>query len=132
MKRSLRSSLLTSILFLLFDYLTAFQITGAGALGGLGPNGERPFRYEINDFAQPGPAFDLFIRALRDFQNADQSEPLSYFQIAGLPNSAFGRAEITNCSRNSWLSTGIMGRGHWHRRLPWILYACFNSISDLA
>ncbi|KIX98768.1 uncharacterized protein Z520_05229 [Fonsecaea multimorphosa CBS 102226] len=74
--------------FLLFflslsDCLIAFQITGA--LGGVNSTtGARPLRYEIHDFANSGPAFDLFILALIELQEVDQSEELSYFQVAGI------------------------------------------------
>ncbi|EXJ57078.1 hypothetical protein A1O7_07422 [Cladophialophora yegresii CBS 114405] len=80
--RSGRSPFVLFFLFLLVDCSTAFRITGAP--GGFGSNGERPLRYEIHDFANPGPAFDLYILALRDFQLLNQTDPLSYFQIAGI------------------------------------------------
>ena len=77
--------LLLSCFSSLFRCLTAFQITGA--LGGINETtGQRPLRYEIHEFANSGPAFDLFIIALADFQNSNQSDPLSYFQISGLPD----------------------------------------------
>ncbi|OAP63560.1 hypothetical protein AYL99_02787 [Fonsecaea erecta] len=67
----------------LSDGLTAFQITGA--LGGVNSTtGARPLRYEIHDFANSGPAFDLFILALIDLQSVNQTEELSYFQVSGI------------------------------------------------
>jgi tyrosinase len=43
----------------------------------------RPFRLDINDLAQSGPAFDLYIQALSELQRTNQDDPLSYYQIAG-------------------------------------------------
>jgi hypothetical protein len=41
-------------------------------------------RIPINDFAKSGPHFDLFVLALSILQERSQSDPLSYFQIAGI------------------------------------------------
>jgi hypothetical protein len=46
--------------------------------------GERPMRLPIDDFAKSGPPFDLFVLALSILQDRSQSDPLSYFQIAGI------------------------------------------------
>lgn len=70
------------LLLLLLDLAPAFQITGA--LGGIESSGARPFRSEIHVFQHSGAPFDLFILALKQLQSLDQSNPLSYFQIAGL------------------------------------------------
>ncbi|KAK4934531.1 hypothetical protein LTR10_024231 [Elasticomyces elasticus] len=75
--------LLYLLLVILVDTLTAFKVTGA--LGGVNTTtGARPLRYEIHKFATPGPAFDLLILSLMAFQAANQSNPLSYFQISGI------------------------------------------------
>lgn len=69
--------------FLSFDVLLAFQVTGPP--GGVDDStGARPFRYEISDFQHSGEAWDLYLLALSDFQAVEQSDPLSYFQIAGI------------------------------------------------
>ena len=60
----------------------AFQVIGVTA--GVDVSGARPARQEINQLAQSGPAFDLFMLALQAFQNIDQSDPLSYYRIAGM------------------------------------------------
>lgn len=57
-------------------------------------HGWLPQRREINDFAQSGPAFDLYIASLRALQARDQADPQSYFQISGIaklhtPHSLF-------------------------------------------
>ena len=60
----------------------AFEITGAS--GGTDPgSGELPSRYEISSFSQSGPPWDLFVLSLYEMQRTNQSDPLSYFQIAG-------------------------------------------------
>lgn len=70
-------------ILLSLDLLLAIQITGPP--GGVDPHtGARPFRYEISNFQHSGAAFDLYILALSEFQNVNSSDPLSYFQIAGI------------------------------------------------
>jgi tyrosinase len=67
----------------LFNTVAAIEITGA--TGGVNyATGERPSRQEISTFVASGAAYDLFILALRQLQSTNQSEPLSYFQIAGI------------------------------------------------
>ncbi len=66
----------------LLNSAEAFAITGISA--GVDPvTGERPFRHDINDLYMSGPAWDLFILSLREFQQVDQDDPLSYYQVAG-------------------------------------------------
>lgn len=61
----------------------AFAITGLQ--GGVNAGtGERPIRQEISTFQQAGAAFDLYILSLKQFMQRDQSDPLSYYQIAGM------------------------------------------------
>lgn len=60
-----------------------FAITGVAAGVNIA-TGERPFRRDINEFYMSGPAWDLYILALRRFQGARQDDPSSYFQIAGM------------------------------------------------
>ena len=45
--------------------------------------GQRPFRQEISTFKDSGPAFDLYILSLQQFQQQNQSALLSYYQVAG-------------------------------------------------
>jgi hypothetical protein len=67
----------------LADTIAAIKITGA--TGGVDlATGARPFRLEINTFATLGAPYDLFILALRQLQSTNQTNPLSYFQIAGI------------------------------------------------
>ncbi|KAH0831456.1 hypothetical protein FOPE_00555 [Fonsecaea pedrosoi] len=95
-------ALLLLLILFLSDRLVAVQITGA--LGGLNSTtGARPLRYEIHDFANSGPAFDLFILALKELQSVDQSEELSYFQIS--------EAGIHGFPRIPW--DGVSGTGSY-------------------
>jgi hypothetical protein len=69
--------------FALFGFrATAYAITGISA-GVNSVTGERPFRQEINAFAASGAAWDLYILSLRRLQQTNQTDSLSYFQIAG-------------------------------------------------
>ena len=88
------------LLLLVTRAVLAIKITGAGGSGDNNANAPQPFRYEINNFCQSGPAWDLYIQALSAIQSRDQvrtcprapvrlaanllqSDPMSYFQIAG-------------------------------------------------
>ena len=78
------SNLAVSIILafiLTFNSVLAFQITGVQA--GVDLSGARPARQEINNLATSGPVFDLYVLALQAFQNVNQSDLLSYYQIAG-------------------------------------------------
>ena len=59
----------------------SFAITGIR--DGVQPSGQRPFRTEINDFASAGPAFDLFFLSTQAIQQMNETELLSFFQVAG-------------------------------------------------
>lgn len=61
----------------------AVQVTGATS--GYDKDFEsRPLRLEINEFKHSGASWDLYVQALKRFQDADYTDPLSYFQIAGI------------------------------------------------
>ena len=69
--------------------LAILQIVGAVTV--LGPQngvntltGERPFRQDINVLQTTGPAFDLYILALQQLAQQNQTSQLSYYQIAGI------------------------------------------------
>ena len=63
---------------------TSHSIAINGATGSVDPStGQRPFRQEFSTLATSGPAFDLYILSLQQFQQDDQSELLSYFQVSG-------------------------------------------------
>ena len=76
----------TPIVFAVFlhllNYTEAFAITGISA-GVNTTTGERPFRHDINELYISGPPWDLFVLALSEFQQVNQDDPLSYYQVAG-------------------------------------------------
>ena len=59
-----------------------FAITGVNSSVNA-VTGERPVRLDILTLQNMGPAFDLYMLALQRFMQQDQSDPLSYYQIAG-------------------------------------------------
>jgi hypothetical protein len=73
---------LVAACFLLLNHARAIVITGISA-GVNNITGERPFRRDINELYQSGPAWDLFILSLYAFQQMNQDDPLSYYQVSG-------------------------------------------------
>ena len=68
------------------SFANPYAITGPQ--GGVNQyTGERPFRQEFSSFKRSGPAFDLYILSLHQFQQQSQSSLLSYFQVAGIYDS---------------------------------------------
>ena len=67
----------------IFSIVThAYVIRGISA--GVNPTtGERPARRDLREFQTSGPAFDLYIQALDRFQKTDQTDLLSWYEIAG-------------------------------------------------
>lgn len=84
-------SLSATIFSGLIHHNAATAVTGVHA-GVDNYTNARPFRTEINAFAQSGPAFDLYIQALMTFQN--QSGDTGYFEIAGqdLPYASYRKS----------------------------------------
>ncbi|TVY55332.1 Polyphenol oxidase 1 [Lachnellula cervina] len=60
-----------------------YPITGVNT-GRDAQTGARPFRQNILDLQNDGPSWSLYIQALTAMQNADDNDPLSYFQVAGI------------------------------------------------
>lgn len=92
MQLTLRKAALCAISLLPYAS-NAIQITGPRG-GQNETTGVRPFRREITDLAASGPSFDLYIQALNEMQATDQSDPLSYFQIAGMLLSQTEKVEV--------------------------------------
>ena len=62
---------------------TSATVTIKGITAGVDKNtGKRPARQNLEDFQFSGPAFDLYILALREFQQEDHEKMLSYYDIA--------------------------------------------------
>ncbi|KAH8692093.1 tyrosinase [Talaromyces proteolyticus] len=60
-----------------------YGVTGVSA--GVNPDtGERPSRIDLRNLQSAGPAFDLFVQALAQFQSDDQSDLVSYYEVAGI------------------------------------------------
>jgi len=68
---------------LLLQHASAIVITGISA-GVNNITGERPFRRDINELYMSGPAWDLFVLSFSAFQQMNQDDPLSYYQISGM------------------------------------------------
>ena len=79
---SFSSLLLYSVLFVAKPALATIAITGVTG-GVVAATGQRPFRQEFVTFSKTGPAFDLYIQALQQFEAATQTGQTSYYQIAG-------------------------------------------------
>lgn len=77
------SNLITiAISICLASLARAVAITGPQ--GGVNtPTGQRPFRQDFSTFKNSGPAFDLYILSLQQFQQQNQSALLSYYQVGG-------------------------------------------------
>ncbi|MCJ1384871.1 hypothetical protein MMC17_007989 [Xylographa soralifera] len=60
-----------------------FAINGVQA-GVNALTGQRPFRQEFSTFQNAGPAFDLYIQALQQLAQTNQSSMLSYYGVAGI------------------------------------------------
>lgn len=74
---------LLATLIALSKHITAYGITGLS--GGVNYNtGERPARRDLRDLQSSGAAFDLYIQALVQFQADDQSDMVSYYEVAGI------------------------------------------------
>ena len=101
-------------LFLLLNHAKAFAITGISA-GVNTTTGERPFRHDINELYMSGPAWDLYMLSLREFQRVNQDDPLSYYQVAGKAINPFRESiELTlggihGLPKTPW--DGVVGRG---------------------
>jgi hypothetical protein len=62
--------------------LAAYAITGVH--GGVNAQtGARPFRQDLKSFQASGPAFELYIQALLQFQSDNQADLLSWYEVGG-------------------------------------------------
>lgn len=75
----------------------ALSVAIAGIQGGVDQTtGQRPSRPSLTDFSDSGPAFDLYIQSLQQFQAQGQSAQLSYYQVAGETSRFEDRASPTD------------------------------------
>ena len=122
-----------TLLTLIVVIVHGFAVTGTqGGVNNL--TGSRPLRMDIEKFKYAGPAWDLYILALQHFYQTNQSEQLSYYQIAGeQPIPGCLRHVLKNLqSRYSWLPKCRLGRRHWQWRRCGILYAWLDTFPDVA
>jgi hypothetical protein len=77
-------NVLVALLAALFIQITSatYAITGVQTAVNHA-TGQRPFRQDFNKFQNAGPAWDLYVQALIQFQAAGQTGLLSYYQVAG-------------------------------------------------
>lgn len=76
--------LLLLVLGTLFFASQTKAVAITGPQGGVdSATGQRPFRQDINTFQNSGPAFDLYILSFQRFVQQNQSDLLSYYQVAG-------------------------------------------------
>ena len=79
--------------------------------------GQRPFRQDFSVFKESGPAFDLYIQALYYFMKQNQSDVLSYYQIAGIhgvPFQSWDGVDGTN-TQSGYCTHGSILFPSWHR-----------------
>ena len=75
--------LLLSSLSAISKSAVGYAITGV--TGGVNSEtGQRPARLDMRDLQSAGPAFDLYVQAISQFQSDDQSDLLSYYEVAGI------------------------------------------------
>jgi len=89
-----------------------------GVSAGQSNSGQRPFRQEFMKFAASGPAFDLYILALQQFQAQDQVQTLSYFQVSGihgLPYVEWDGVRGLGNSQTGYCTHGSILFPSWHR-----------------
>lgn len=80
-------NVLVTLLGFVSASVNAYSITGI--TGGVNTQtGERPARRDLRDLQSSGAAFDLYVQALAQFQSDDQSDLISYYEIAGIQQSA--------------------------------------------
>uniref|UniRef100_A0A093V313 tyrosinase n=1 Tax=Talaromyces marneffei PM1 TaxID=1077442 RepID=A0A093V313_TALMA len=96
------------------------QIAGYGITGLSGgvntATGERPVRRDLRDLQSSGAAFDLYVQALAQFQADDQSDLVSYYEVAGIHGYPYRSWD----SVNGRYLTGYCSHGSpifptWHR-----------------
>jgi hypothetical protein len=87
---------LTFVLFLFIILQSAFSVADYTVISPLtvgvdSATGARPYRKNINNLT--GMEVALYLQALQEMQQADQSEKLSWFQFAGKDMKALARSQ---------------------------------------
>ncbi|MCJ1436170.1 hypothetical protein MMC27_005548 [Xylographa pallens] len=94
-----------------------FAINGVHA-GVNALTGQRPFRQEFSTFQNAGPAFDLYIQALQQLAQTNQSAMLSYYAVAGIhgyPNVPWDGVLGDNTGAIGYCTHSSVLFPTWHR-----------------
>ena len=115
--------------------LEARQSGGKIPVTGVTGNGVQP-RMELRVMQQQYPdMFNVFLLGLRSFMQMSQSDPLSYYQIAGMSiiNSFSASISDSLSSRYSRKTLRSLGR-HWHCSWiwRWLLHSHFQHVFAMA
>ncbi|KAK4061552.1 uncharacterized protein Triagg1_10261 [Trichoderma aggressivum f. europaeum] len=85
----------------------------------LASNGSTPLRLEVRDMKADKRKWDLFILALSMFQSVSQSDPLSYYQVAGIHGVPFvtwnGVGPAAGASQSGYCPHSSVLFPTWHR-----------------
>jgi len=91
------------------------QDDGVTTVTGITGLGVQP-RLEIRELQQNEDQWNLYLLGLARFQAVNESEKLSYYQIAGQPVSPLACMGSLIWTRHSWTSLCSMG---WRATIPW-------------
>lgn len=93
-------------LIALSKQISAYGITGLS--GGVNyDTGERPVRRDLRDLQSSGAAFDLYVQALAQFQADDQSDLVSYYEVAGRHQPEISKLFMLKCTMQESTATPI-------------------------
>ncbi|KAH8770537.1 hypothetical protein BGZ57DRAFT_437429 [Hyaloscypha finlandica] len=94
-----------------------YAITGVQT--GISQSGARPARRNILDMQNDVPTWSLYIQALTAFQNMDENDQLSYFQIAGIHGRPYipwnGVSGVPGSGWGGYCTHGSVLFLTWHR-----------------
>jgi tyrosinase len=115
--------------------LGSFGITGVQS--GRGSNGSIPTRKEIRELQQDADQWNLYLLGLERFQGVDQSQLLSYYQIAGIHGRPFvdwdNVGPAPNMQNSGYCTHTSILFPTWHR--PYLaLYeqVLYNTVQEIA
>lgn len=116
---------LVHILLLVALTVDAYDIKGA--TGGVKSSGERPARQDLRDLQKSGPAFDLYIQALKEFGETDQKEKLSLYEVAGIHGQPYKSWDGVKGSHNAgYCAHASTLFPFWHRPYLALFEVCLS------
>ena len=109
-----------------------YAVTGVHT--GSGQDGSAPIRQEIRKLKQDNTTWTLYILGLDMLQNTNQTEMLSWYQIAGISVLEFQGTIADRPPRHSWatLPTLRWSTTRARRRGERILHTCLDPLSNVA